>query len=134
LGDLAISCTCTKDNAGTHQQFVIILSSILYLLDTAKWNPKLPEVFTVASQTNEPVKFVLHVIANPPPTAVTWFHPSNQAAIGKGYIANKVNDATYTLSKNSIGSGDYGKYTVKVTNAVGSSDFIFELLPRGMCL
>jgi hypothetical protein len=111
----------------------------MFFSDKAKWNPKLPKVFTVTCKMNAPAKFALHVIANPPPTKVTWFHPNNQASIDKGFTAAKVNDTTYTLRKTSIVIDDYGNYTVNVTNTVGTSTFTFEIqragkLTNGICI
>ncbi|XP_064649228.1 uncharacterized protein LOC135501218 isoform X3 [Lineus longissimus] len=91
----------------------------------AKWNPELPEVFTVASTPYSPMELVLHVIANPSPTNVTWFFP-NMTTIGGDFVAAKVNDTTYTLNKASIGVNDYGNYIVNVTNDAGISTFNFE--------
>ncbi|XP_064643011.1 uncharacterized protein LOC135497195 [Lineus longissimus] len=39
-------------------------------------------------------------------------------------------NGTYTLSKGSVGTPDYGNYIVIVTNSVGMSSFVFELLRR----
>ncbi|XP_064648867.1 synaptogenesis protein syg-2-like isoform X2 [Lineus longissimus] len=96
------------------------------VLYKAKWNPKLPEVFTVASKTNSSMEFILHVIANPSPSNVTWFFP-NMTTIGGAFVAAKVNDTTYTLNKTSVAVKDYGNYIVNVTNAIGISTFTFEL-------
>ncbi|XP_064625277.1 basement membrane-specific heparan sulfate proteoglycan core protein-like [Lineus longissimus] len=100
------------------------------VLYAAKWNPALPESFTVESKVNTALMFTLHVIANPPPSNVTWFY-RNQATIGGGFIAAKVNDTTYTLNKTNIGLSDYGNYSVNVTNDVGISYFVFELKQTG---
>ncbi|XP_064642714.1 B-cell receptor CD22-like [Lineus longissimus] len=98
----------------------------LDVLYKAKWDPNLPRLLTVESRPLRPVMFTLHVIANPRPTNITWYHPNHQMATGENFIPAEVN-GTYTLSKGSVGTQDYGNYTVKVTNTVGISYFVFEL-------
>ncbi|XP_064642017.1 titin-like [Lineus longissimus] len=93
----------------------------------AKWDPSLPRLFTVESKPSRPVRFTLHVIANPRPTDVTWYHPNHKMATGENFIPADEN-GTYTLSKGSVGTQDYGNYIVKVTNSAGVSYFVFELL------
>ncbi|XP_064642981.1 titin-like [Lineus longissimus] len=93
----------------------------------AKWDPSLPRLFTVESKPSRPVRFTLHVIANPRPTDVTWYHPNHKMASGENFIPADEN-GTYTLSKGSVGTQDYGNYIVKVTNTAGVSYFVFELL------
>ncbi|XP_064648871.1 titin-like [Lineus longissimus] len=100
------------------------------VLYKAKWNPELPEVFTVASKPDTPMAFVLHVIANPPLSHVTWFFP-NMTTIKVPFVVAEVNDTTYTLNKTSVAVEDYGNYTVNVTNAVGFSTFQFVLQTAG---
>ncbi|XP_064642013.1 titin-like isoform X1 [Lineus longissimus] len=102
----------------------------LDVLYKAKWDPKLPRLLTVASKPLRPVRFTLHVIANPRPTNVTWYHPNHKMATGENFIPGE-ESGTYTLSKGSVGTPDYGNYTVKVTNSVGMTSFVFELLRPG---
>ncbi|XP_064643027.1 basement membrane-specific heparan sulfate proteoglycan core protein-like [Lineus longissimus] len=102
----------------------------LDVLYKAKWDPKLPRLLTVASKPLRPVRFTLHVIANPRPTNVTWYHPNHKMATGESFIPGE-ESGTYTLSKGSVGTPDYGNYTVKVTNSVGMTYFVFELLRPG---
>ncbi|XP_064624513.1 hemicentin-1-like [Lineus longissimus] len=101
----------------------------MHIFYRAKWNPELPESNTVRGKVNTAVNLTLHVIANPSPTNVAWFHPNQKTAIGENFTQTNVDDTTYTLSKTSVKSSDYGNYTVNVTNAVGVSSFVFELKP-----
>jgi hypothetical protein len=71
------------------------------------------------------------VIANPPPTKITWFHPNSKAAIGENFLAARVNATTSTLSIVSVRIDDYGNYSVEVTNDVGSSTYVFLLTRAG---
>ncbi|XP_064642016.1 basement membrane-specific heparan sulfate proteoglycan core protein-like [Lineus longissimus] len=102
----------------------------LDVLYKAKWDPNLPRLLTVESRPLRPVMFTLHVIANPRPTNVTWYHPNHKMATGENFIPAEVNGA-YTLSKGSVATPDYGNYIAKVTNSVGMSYFAFELLREG---
>ncbi|XP_064643012.1 sialoadhesin-like [Lineus longissimus] len=99
----------------------------LDVLYRAKWDPSLPRLLTVFSKPGGPARLTLNVIANPRPTNVTWYHPNHKMANGENFIPAEVN-GIYTLSKGSVGTQDYGNYTVKVTNPVGMSSFVFELL------
>ncbi|XP_064642712.1 titin-like isoform X1 [Lineus longissimus] len=99
----------------------------LDVLYRAKWDPSLPRLLTVFSKPGGPARLTLNVIANPRPTNVTWYHPNHKMANGENFIPAEVN-GIYTLSKGSVGTQDYGNYTVKVTNSVGMSSFVFELL------
>jgi hypothetical protein len=119
------------DTFKTKLQIYVERFNISFVPDKAKWNPKHPKLSPITIKINEPVRFVFHVIANPQPTKVTWSHPSNNLVKVENFVAAKVNESTYTLSKTSIRTKDYGKYTVRVTNAAGSSTFIFELTEPG---
>ncbi|XP_064642707.1 titin-like isoform X2 [Lineus longissimus] len=102
----------------------------LDVLYKAKLDPNLPRLITVESRPLRPVMFTLNVIANPRPTNVTWYHPNHKMATGENFIPAEVN-GTYTLSKGSVATPDYGNYIAKVTNSVGISYFCFELLREG---